>query len=274
MTSAGTGAAAENARMLAALMGVEEEEAAERLQRRVLITVAATPHLAAWADEIAALVDRTVMITNDLASADVELVVGPVQALSQVRRLYADIDADGAKVAGSMVTCGKDAPHPLFAAIAACAVAGAVIHAAVDDPRLPAVSDPLVIRREDIGMPDSELAPIDLTGAVLVGAGAVAHGFLRALRHLPVCGSLDVVDPKKVGSGNPNRCLYLTEADVGLSFKAEALARNAAADFPNLALKPEVAEFKAYVAKREKTPLAIVTIDICCGSPPSIVWRA
>lgn len=261
MSGAGLGGAAENARMLAALIGVDEEEAAERLQRCVLITAASSSQLAAWAAEIAALIDRTIIVTDDPAEADVELVLGALEPRSQAKCIYADIAADQAKVASVPVSCSGSPPHPLFGAIAACAVAAAVIHAAVGDVRLPDVPDPLTVKYSDIGLPDlGDLTPIDLTGAVLVGAGAVAHGFLRALRHIPVRGELDVLDPKKVGSGNPNRCLYLTESDLG-EFKAEALAKNAAGAFPALELKPRVAEFKNYAAERENVPLAIVTID-------------
>lgn len=108
--------------------------------------------------------------------------------------------------------------------------------------------------------PTTRGLPIDLTDAVLVGAGAVAHGFLKALRHLPVKGRLNVLDPKKVGPGNPNRCLYLTDADIG-SQKAEALAEHAAGDFLHLKLEAKVAEFKDYARSKGKVPLAIVTVD-------------
>ena len=54
--------------------------------------------------------------------------------------------------------------------------------------------------------------PIISATTVLVGAGAVANGFLRAARHLDISGGLTIADPKLVGSGNLNRCLYFGEA--------------------------------------------------------------
>jgi hypothetical protein len=253
-------AAIENARMLAALLGVDEEEAAERLDRRVLLTAADGP-ARAWAGEIAELLERTAFVTDDPAAADLEVVVGSTAPRTQAPRLYATIDAAGAAVSRVPITLSGTLPHPLLAAICACAAAAAALHAVIGDPHLPAVPDPLRIRAIDIGLPDvRSLAPIDLSGAVLVGAGAVAHGFLRALRHLPVRGRLDVLDPKKVGAGNPNRCLYLTDKDVG-AWKAEALAEHAAGDFFHLSLHAEVAEFRDYAKAKAKVPLAVVTVD-------------
>jgi len=258
--SANLSAAAENARMLAALLGVDEEAAAERLERRVLLTAAEGP-ARSWAGEIAELLERTVFVTDDPAAADLEVVVGSTAPRSQAPRLYAMIDAASAVVSRAPVASAATMPHPLLAAIYTCAVAGAALRAVIGDPRLPAAPDPLRIRAVDIGFPDvRSLSPIDLSGAVLVGAGAVAHGFLRALRHLPVRGRLDVLDPKKVGAGNPNRCLYLTDKDVG-ALKAEALAERAAGDFLHLRLNAEVAEFRDYAKTKAKVPLTIVTVD-------------
>lgn len=252
--------AAENARMLAALLGVDEGEAAERLQRRVLITAADSA--AGWADEIAALLERTIVLTDDPAAADVELLVGRPAPRSSARTVHAVIDADRALVSRApLAPIGADAPHPLFAMVCACGAAAAVLNAVVEDARLPPTPDPLEVRLADLGLPDLlGLAPIDLTGAVLVGAGAVAHGFLKALRHLPVWGRLDVLDPKTVGPGNPNRCLYLTDLDIGVP-KGTALVDHAKGDFEHLELLPEKVEFKDYAAMRPKVPLAIVTID-------------
>lgn len=253
--------AAENARMLAALLGVDEDEAAERLQQTVLLTAADAVDVA-WAAEIRALVERTVMVTDDPAAADVEVVVGTAAPRSAARHCYVAINAEMAIIARAPIAASSSmAPHPLFATIAACAAAATVLDLAIADPRLPAAPDMLQIRFTDLGLPDLQKLPlIDLTGGVLVGAGAVAHGFLKALRHLPVQGRLDVLDPKKVGAGNPNRCLYLTDADVGAP-KATSLASHAAGDFLHLKLAPEIAEFKDYANAKAKVPLAIVTVD-------------
>jgi molybdopterin/thiamine biosynthesis adenylyltransferase len=253
-------ARADNARMLASLVGMDEDEAAERLHCRILVT--AEPGAAkTWAVSIAELLERTVIVTDSPAEADLELVVGNAAARSHAPRLFAAIDAKSAVIASKPTMLSGGRPHPLLAVVFACAAAAATLRAAIGDPRLPAVPDPLYVRVADIGLPELPvIAPIDLTGAVLVGAGAVAHGFMRALRYLPVRGQLDIVDPKTVGPSNPNRCLYLTDEDVGAP-KAEALARHAAKDFPDLVLRPLVMDFKTYATRQGKVRLAVATVD-------------
>ena len=96
--------------------------------------------------------------------------------------------------------------------------------------------------------------------AALVGAGAVANGFLRAARHLRIDGELTVVDPKVVGNGNPNRCLYFDEVDVD-SPKAVRLCEKAQADFADLRLDPVEGTFAELVKSRGRVRRAIVAAD-------------
>ena len=72
---------------------------------------------------------------------------------------------------------------------------------------------------------------IQLDDAVLAGAGAVGKASLRAARHLDVTGDLTIADPKVVGGGNPNRCLYFTDHDVSAP-KAMMLGRASPTGFP------------------------------------------
>ena len=76
----------ENARMLASLIGVHEDEAAERLNRTVLITSALDEKSQNWAIEIRALIERTVNVAIDPAvKAAVELVVGDAEGRGSVQ---------------------------------------------------------------------------------------------------------------------------------------------------------------------------------------------
>lgn len=255
--------AQENARMLAAILGSDEDDASERLNRAVLVTAPPGGADAAWAAEVAALLARTVgVVTSPAEEAQLELVIGEAAARTDLPRLHAAIDAGGATVDVRPVgrTDGPP-PHPLLAAVAACPAAAATLRMLLDDPALPAVAYPLRLDFDQLGVPDAALATtVDLSDAVLVGAGAVAHGFVRALRHLRAVGRLRIVDPKTVGSGNPNRCLYLGDEDVGRD-KAVALAERAAADFPELAFEPLVQDFSAYCKSAGPPATAIVTVD-------------
>ncbi|WP_421736555.1 ThiF family adenylyltransferase [Caulobacter sp.] len=254
-------AAAENARMLAALMGAELDEAAERLDRKVLVTSDGSPSALAWGSEIVALLERTVAVTTHPQQADVELIIGQAAPRSSAKALFTTIDEREAKVGTERCTAGVEQPHALFRTIAACPVAAAVLHAVIGVPSLPSVPDPLVISKAELGFPDlANLKPLHFTDAVLVGAGAVAHGFLRALRHVPTTGEITILDPKLVGAGNPNRCLYLDADDVGQP-KANVLAQKASGDFLHLTLSPATVEFQDFMAGRGPVGTVIVTVD-------------
>lgn len=251
----------ESAKMLASLMGIEPDEAAERLDRKVLITVSGQPAAAGLAAEVTLLLERTVAITDDAGAAQLELVVGDAIPRATCPRRYASADAVSMIVGSAPVSRGTAPAHPLVIMIYATAVAAAVLRAVAGDGPLPQGPDPLEVKACQLGLPDlTDLSPLDLTEAVLVGAGAVAHGFVRALRTVPVTGELVVLDPKTVGVGNLNRCLYLQPEDEGRD-KAEALAARAADDFPDLLLTPKVAEFKDYAEDIERVDTVIVTVD-------------
>ena len=252
-------AAHETARMLASLIGVDEDEATTKLARTILVTTAEDK--AGWAAEIEAMVARTVSTTRDeMEAVDLELVVGEIEAATQAPRLHAEIGADRLVAGSERLAAPGGVPRALFAAGAAPVVAAMAIRAAIADERLPRTCDPLDLPIKAFGIPDlPEGETIPLDGKVLVGAGAVAHGFLKALRHLPVTGALDVVDPKDIGAGNLNRCLYLFPGDEGRG-KADVLVERAAPDFPGLTLRALKTEFSAY-AGPEPVAGMIVTVD-------------
>lgn len=254
-----SGPATQNARMLASLLGIDEEAAAERLDRSILVTCANDTASSTWAVEIETLLQRTVTVVGDPADADLELIVGAAEGRSKAPHLWAAISASEAVVSSTRVKMSGTVPHGLFAAAAACPVAAAALRAVIGSDSLPQVPDPLRIRLSQFGIPQN-LPNLDLTGSVLVGAGAVANGFLRALRHVSAQGELAIVDPKTVADGNLNRCLYFEPRDVDAP-KADALAARAQGDFPHLRLYPLVERFDAYARRAGRIRRAIVTVD-------------
>lgn len=256
-------AAQQNAMMLASLLGVDEAKASERLARTVLIT-AAPGWRSTWALEVGELIGRTVRVLHqqEAISPDMELVIGEVAPQTSVRRIFADLGSASAII--SLDPVGKLAgqPHGLHAAAAACAVTAAVVHMVVDEDSLPQVRLPMRLDYVQLGVPDGALDhPVDVGHAVMAGAGAVAHAFLKAARHIDIRGELAIVDPKTVQGGILNRCLYLGENDVDRE-KAEVLAERAQPDFPHLRLLPFVDDFKAYVRKLGRPPETVfVTVD-------------
>lgn len=258
-----TKAAQQNAMMLASILGVGEDEANERLQRTVLVT-APPGWKAAWAADVGELLARTVQVRFDPGNSppDLELIVGGAEPRTTARRRFADLDASRAVVGETPKQVGATEPHGLYRAAAACTVAAATVQAVIDDPALPLIRLPMRLEFSQLGIPTGALArPLQLDNAVLAGAGAVAHGFLRALRHLDVRGELSIVDPKCVQPGVLNRCLYLIDEDIRRD-KAAALSARAQADFPRLRLTPRVMDFKAHVASLVGPPETVfVTVD-------------
>jgi hypothetical protein len=256
-------AAQQNAMMLASLLGVDEADAGELLARTVLIT-AEPGWKSSWACELGQLIGRTVATRFEKGdtSPDLEVVVGDIAPRTMANRVFADLGAAGAAISRDPVGRFQGEPHGLHAAAAACAVAAAAVHSAINEPALPKVRLPMRLDYAQLGVPDGTLGqPIVLRKAVMAGAGAVAHGFLHAARHLDVRGELAIVDPKVVQGGILNRCLYLHDEDVE-SDKAPVLVKRAQVGFPGLALRPHVTDFKTYVHELGYPPeTALVTVD-------------
>ena len=251
----------ENARMLASILGIGEEEATECLDRTVLVT-AAPDAPARWVDEILLLLSLTVNVTHDAADAvDGELVLGSAGPRSEARHIWASLGNNGVLVSDKVLLPAMGKPHPFLCGLAACPVVAAAIRLVVADTAFPPARYPLRIDFGRLGIPAASLdLDHELTGAMLVGAGAVGHGFLRALRYLKVRGELSIVDPKRVGAGNFNRCTFLEPDDLD-DDKAAVLAARAQGDFPDLLLKPVVAEFRDVCRTSGPPATAIVTVD-------------
>jgi molybdopterin/thiamine biosynthesis adenylyltransferase len=256
-------AAQQNAMMLASLLGVDEADAGERLKRSVLVT-AEPGWKSSWANEVGLLTGRTVEVRfePDGVAPHLELVVGAVAPRTNARHLYADLGAASAIISREPLGRFAGEPHGLHAAAAACAATAAAVHAVINEAALPPVRLPMRLDYAQLGIPERALdRPIKLHRAVMAGAGAVAHGFLRAARHLDVRGELAIVDPKVVQSGILNRCMYLRDEDVD-GDKAAVLTARAQADFPQLQLRPHVTDFKAYVHRLGRPPETVfVTVD-------------
>lgn len=255
-------AAQENARMLASILGIGEDEAATRLKRTVLLTVEQRPQALAWAADVAQLLGMTIDVVEGVGDdINAELVIGNAKPRSRAPVLYASIGGETATISMQEKAGQAGSPHPFLAACAAPMVAAAVLSTVIADDALPGVSLPLTFRFDQLGLPDGALErQRDLTGLVMAGAGAVGHGFLRALRHLPTNGILKIVDPKTVAEGNFNRCAYLHKEDLGKD-KATVLADRAQLDFSKATLQPFVGDFATYCRDGGPSPAVIVTVD-------------
>jgi molybdopterin/thiamine biosynthesis adenylyltransferase len=253
--------AQENERMLARILGIDEDRAAVQLAQTVSIT-AGDGEAESFAEELADQLARTVHVVTGAQMANLEVMIGAPPAGRAPKQLFVAITSDAITVSTQRID--GEAPrdlHGIQRVIGACYTASVVLANLIDGVAPAAPADPFVVSFERLGATRDVLAtPITLEEAVLAGAGAVGSGFLRAARHLDIRGGLTVADPKVVGGGNPNRCFYFTEADVGKP-KAGQLCANAQPDFPNLKLAPYTGTFADIVKARGKVRRVIVGTD-------------
>jgi len=224
--------------------------------------VTAGPQFATAGVEVRDLLKRTIQVVgSDAGKPDLELVIGPIDPSTPGPHLYASLYRRSVVVDARPLRHSSERVNPLLTALAACHIAAAALHRVIGSLSLPRLALPLSVDFGELGIPEGGLAtPFDISGAVLVGAGAVANGFLRALRHLEVRGTMAIVDPKTVGEGNPNRCLYFASEHIGRP-KAATLAQLAQPNFPELRLEPHACTFGELVPNIVPVDTAIVTVD-------------
>ena len=254
--------AQENERTLARILGIGEDQAAARLAQTFRVT-AREGEPTHFAREMVAQLERTITHASDLDRCDLEIAVHAEPKGSARQHLYVQIDGDAVSIARQPHP--KPVPpadlHGVQRMIAACYTASVALAALIDGIEDASNADPFVVRFAALGATRDVLSvPIRLDDTVLAGAGAIGNGFLRAARHLDISGALTIADPKVVGGGNPSRCLYFTDHDVGAP-KAMTLATHAQPDFPKLTLTPFVGTFHKLVEKQTRVRRVIVGTD-------------
>jgi molybdopterin/thiamine biosynthesis adenylyltransferase len=249
----------ENARTLASLLKLDPDEAAHLLDITLAITYSESDQRAkAVAETLKLLLERTVAAADAnaaTANPSLEIVIGAA-APRFISPLYVQISSTeihlGKNVQPRVVW--PEAPG-IVLLLAAAYAAGLALRTALGN-RLPvggpSAEEGLRIPFEVVLGADTSWIhkEIHFTDTFLAGAGAIGNGFLFALRHFNVSGSLVVVDPDDVSDGNLNRCVLFTESDIGKP-KARRLADIARPMFPNLELVPEVTTLQALGKQKE-----------------------
>jgi hypothetical protein len=251
--------AQENERMLARMLGIDEDQAAARLEQSITITASGNEGLR-FGKELKEQLERTIHVLSEGQPANLEIAIGAPARGTGKKTLFVAIRDDTVTVSRSPLGAATATLHGIQRIIGACYVASRVLGELIEDLAQASRANPFTVRFSAIGASRDVLErPIHLEDTALVGAGAVGNGFLRAARHLDLRGVLDVCDPKVVGSGNPNRCLFFTADDVGKD-KATQLCGNAAAGLTKLQLIPHVEEFAAFRKRRAKARVKRVII--------------
>jgi molybdopterin/thiamine biosynthesis adenylyltransferase len=258
----------ENRKMLAAILGINEDEATRRLEATILITSASDEASQRIAGQIEAMLDRTVTASSEPGIAErsvVEVIVGPAKPrTSSVARVWVGSVAEGILVSKDMFSQIPGSEHPIFGLLAACYACGMALRFALGR-QLPFGGNDLILVSpnellgEDLALID---LPCHLGEAVLAGAGAVGNGFLYGLQLFRAIGRLHVVDPKHVHDGVLNRCIWFIEEDINEA-KAVAIKKRAQRVFTSLELVPHVMTVKELCVPDYAPPLSrlITAVD-------------
>lgn len=233
----------ENAKTLARLLGLDDDEAAQLLNMTIVVRAASDALSQAIRRHIVDLLKRTVGRVTEDGTGDVEVAIGDIAPADSVRAVR--IGVTPAEVTISCEVAPKhesEAGVPdILLLIGACYGAGMSVRLGLgrafplphaDTIRVPV--DRFLRRGHDV-----VADPVQLGKVYVAGAGAIGNGLLQALGLLNVEGELHIVDPKNVTAGNLGRCLWFEEADIGRS-KAEALVSRAQPSMPNVKLVPRV----------------------------------
>lgn len=233
----------ENIKALALAAGITPEQAAQRLDGRVLCTFdrgdAAAVH---FFQELRPLLARTIDVHDapDGGLYLVEMIVGDVEPAGLAPAVFARLTPEGCCFSPQPTTAHSCNPaHRALSLVAACYGAGVAIHRAVGDGIPNPPPEHMKIRYADV-LPDPSVLneAIDLGESHLAGAGAIGNGFLWAARHVKLRGKLVVCDDDVVSSGNLQRQVWFDEDDIE-DPKSEALCQKAQPHLPGCQLVPE-----------------------------------
>lgn len=258
----------ENARALAASIGLGVDAASELLDISIVVTHDvhdSSGHL--LASEVVKLLARTIShvgteIPSQMVAA--EIVIGLASPRTQAPSLF--ISGNTTSVLISRTQASQNCyvtTHPILRLLSACYVAGATIKLAIGDVLPIPSSDPLLVEFSQFGLDLVALDnPIPLGKAYLAGAGAVGNGFLWALKYFKIDGELHVVDYDHVEDSNLNRQIWFDEEDINYQ-KAVQLSNKAQPFFPSLRLVPRVSRLQDLTEKSSGAwlPKLIVAVD-------------
>jgi E1 N-terminal domain/ThiF family len=259
-----TTAREENARTLAAALGLAELEADRLLNTAVLVTCA--PGAERLGGYVRALLARTlanVQREPDATVAAVEIIVGRTSPRTGARAISAGVDGFRIDVRDGEPTALGSASHTIVELVAACYTAAAAVHRALDAElpmplRLPIELDLAQLYGADVGR---LLERVDLGSCFMAGAGAIGNAVVLGLSTLDVHGELHVCDPDGTSEGNLNRCWWFSADDLD-ELKAERLVLHAQPALSHLRLIPYGCTLRDAVKTLGEVPVDTLIIAV------------
>ena len=224
--------ALENARTVASLLELEDEQAAEKLESPIQITWDTSDDSAARLGAfVVRLLARTFLEIGNYscprANASVELLInGAARLGSAETTLHCQIDAASFSC-GPLPSTPRDVGSTVpdvLCLVAACFASAQVTHYVLQLPS--GRVSPQGVHHNFATWPGVPLdvweTEVDLGELQFAGGGAVGNAVLFAQQFLPVRGQGVMIDPKRVVPGILNRCLWFDTADLDKD-KATAL---------------------------------------------------
>jgi hypothetical protein len=226
----------ENVRMLAAIAGLEAEEAARRLDVLSAITFDdLDPQARLCADHVFRMLSRTIervsVNTDSRETPVVEIVIGQREPRFAVNRVHVWIAAEDRIIVSRDCGTGKTGArvHAAGILLAACYACALALKAFLGDAIPFASPDTVTVDLNELYPDDvSRLGErVNIGPMVIAGAGAIGNGLIYGLNQFDVTGRIDIADDDNVSRGNLQRCLLFDESNIGAN-KAEALCTTAA----------------------------------------------
>jgi len=247
----------ENARTLAAALGIAEEKALELLSVTVAITYDASDTISVlFAGHVSKMVSRTIerVVLNgqgDSQKIAVELVIGSAEPKFATAHLFAAIGSNEVLIGHVPLALTIPSIHPVGILLGACYAVGAILKKAFNE-LLPFPSAQTLrinlaeLLGNDLALLDSEVA---FDEAYLAGAGAIGNGFIYGLSQFRASGLLQVVDDDAVSKGNLQRCIYFSDKHVG-SPKSDILCEVISTVLPGIKAVPHKMRLQDVPAKK------------------------
>jgi hypothetical protein len=235
----------ENARTLAAVLGLGETDAAKLLDVSIAITFDPTNKIAAQcAHHVQRILCRTV--TNVAPNSKdesrrfaAELVIGERAARFNVPHVFVNMGAEKLLISSQPIVIVRGDIHPIGLLLGACYAVGAALKAATNN--LLQLPSPEILRVDLTEILGDDLpflyGSVSFDEAYLAGAGAIGNGLVYALSCFEVSGKLHVADDDSVSGGNLQRCLFFEPEDIGMP-KADQLCAASQVLVPNVMMIP------------------------------------
>lgn len=247
----------ENARSLAAILGVAEAQAAELLDVSALVTCDVGDCVAAnCAKHISALLRRTIrgVQLNAECCVDaiaVEVIVGNAVPRSTGPLVFVSVGDETVFVSDRPCFAREGRTHPIGVLLGACYATAAALRAAIGESLPFPMPELLRLNLAELLGADLPLLyePLHFDETYLAGAGAVGNGFIYGLSQFDVTGELHVVDDDKVGSGNLQRCILFKDEDVNAP-KTDVLCSAAKVLLPKVNVIPHRVRVQDLPARR------------------------